>query len=250
MLLQSLLLFFAAFLSSVGVLFIRRPSADFLQRLLVFSGSYLFSITVLHLLPELFTLHDETKYVGLYILLGFFLQLFLELFSKGVEHGHTDTVQEEAHTHSISPVSLMIALCIHAFLDGAILSSPATIHLHHHHHGASGLLLGILLHKIPVAITLSSILNNLLRRRRTVILCVAIFALASPLGLIVSSYYTQQQWLSGQGSIALQGIVSGNFLHIATTIFFESNPSHQPNLHKFTTSIMGACLAIMCEWVL
>ena len=214
----------------MSVLFIHKPSADFLQRLLVFSGSYLFSITVLHLLPELFALPGDTKYVGLYILLGFFFQLFLELFSKGVEHGHTDAVHEEAHAHSISPLSLMIALCIHAFLDGAILSSPSTAHLHHHH-GTGGLLLGILLHKIPVAITLSSILNKLLRRQQTVILYVIIFALASPLGLMVSSYYTQQQWLSGQGAIALQGIVSGNFLHIATTIFFESNPSHQPNLH-------------------
>ena len=248
MLLQTLLLFLAASLGGMAVLIIRRPSPAAFTLLLMFSGGYLFSITFLHLLPELFTLHANARLLGLYILIGFFLQLLLELFSKGAEHGHMHETHQEEHQHLISPLTLMIAICVHAFLDGVILSSP-TSHLHHDH-GTNGLLIGVLLHKVPEAFALASILRKLINRKRTVIVCLLIFAVASPLGLWISNYYSQQQLLSGQGSLALWGIVSGSFVHITTTIFFEANPDHHLNIRKFMVSLAGAGLAFICEFLL
>jgi zinc and cadmium transporter len=248
MLLQTLLLFLAASVGGLAVLIIRRPSPAVFNLLLMFSGGYLFSITFLHLLPELFMLHTDARLLGLYILIGFFLQLLLELFSKGTEHGHMHEVNQEAHQLPISPLTLMVALCIHAFLDGVVLSSP-TSHLHHDH-GTNGLLIGVLLHKVPEAFALASILRKLIRSQRMVIVCLLIFAVASPFGLWISDYCSQQQLLSGQGSLALWGIVSGSFVHITTTIFFEANPGHHLNIRKFMVSLAGAGLAFVCEFLL
>ena len=246
---QSLLLFLSAALGGMAVLVIRKPSPASFKLLLIFAGGYLFSITMLHLLPDLFMLHDDARLVGFYILVGFFLQLFLELFSKGVEHGHMYDARTEGHEHNISVLTFMVALCIHAFLDGVILSSPTSAHAHHRH-SANGLLIGVLLHKTPVAFALASILSTLIKNKKTIIAYLAIFSIASPLGLWVSSYCNQQQLLSGHGSLALWGIVSGSFVHIATTIFFEASPGHQPNTHKFMASLTGAGLAIVCEFLL
>jgi zinc and cadmium transporter len=93
-------------------------------------------------------------------------------------------------------------------------------------------------------------LRKLINRKRTVIVCLLIFAVASPLGLWISNYYSQQQLLSGQGSLALWGIVSGSFVHITTTIFFEANPDHHLNIRKFMVSLAGAGLAFICEFLL
>jgi zinc and cadmium transporter len=247
---QAVLVFFAAALGGGALLIIRKPKPAFLKIFLIFSGGYLFAITFLHILPDLFALHTDARLAGLYILIGFFLQILLEFFSKGVEHGHAYETQLEGNQRSISPLTLMIAFFLHAFLDGVILSSPSSMHGHHHGHGADGLLIGILLHKIPESFVLASILRKLISRKRTVIAYLLIFALASPLGLLGIGYFDHKQLLSGHGSLALWGIVSGSFVHIATTILAEASPCHQPNVRKFMASLLGAGLAVICEFLL
>ncbi len=62
-----------------------------LKLLLAFSGAFLLSITVFELIPHLY--HDHNgKTVGLFIMLGILLQIFLEFFSKGAE-----VIFEDAH---------------------------------------------------------------------------------------------------------------------------------------------------------
>ena len=253
MLFQSSLLFLNALLAGMAVLVVRSPSQATFQRLLVLSGGYLFGITVLHLFPELFAMHTSSQRIGLYILLGFFLQLLLELLSKGVEHGHISPQAD--YTPQISPLALLLALCVHTFLDGVILSSSHAGHLHadHMHHcavGSNGLLIGILLHQIPIAFSLTSVLVKLISSKRTVIGYLLVFALASPLGLWVSHYFSQQSSWSTESWAALCGIGSGSLLHIATTIFFEASPGHQLNIHKFLASLTGAGLAVLFELLL
>ena len=109
------------------------------------------------------------------------------------------------------------------------------------------LLIGILLHKVPESFALASILIKLINSRSKVLVYLFIFALAAPLGLLGSSYVSQQQWLPAQFSLALWGIVSGSLVHIATTIFFEANPSHHTNNHKFIAGLIGAVLGAVCE---
>src|SRR5690606_7133810 len=75
-------LFISAFLSGIAVFFVRRDNANALKLILSFSGAYLFSITVLHLIPHVYHTHnDANETVGLFVLLGFLFQLLLEQFS-------------------------------------------------------------------------------------------------------------------------------------------------------------------------
>jgi hypothetical protein len=48
----------------------------------------------------------------------------------------------------------------------------------------------------------------------------------------------------------IYGIVSGTFLYISTTIFFETSPGHHFNLKKLMFALGGAILAIAVEMII
>src|SRR5699024_10508557 len=134
--------------------------------LLSLSGGFLLAIAFVHFIPDLYA--RNTFKVGYYILLGFLVQLILEYFSKGIEHGHIHDVGKKVST---LPWALFVALSIHSFFEGipleAQLSNGGNRMLHEMHvhtpsnftqFGIEGLLLGIILHKIPVAIALMTYL--------------------------------------------------------------------------------------------
>ncbi|MEQ9424123.1 MAG: zinc permease [Cyclobacteriaceae bacterium] len=211
---------------------------------LIFSGSYLFGITVIHILPELFNNSFSTELVGSMILVGFFLQLIIEYFTSGVEHGHVH-LHENGHSHSVSTsVSLLIALCFHAFLEGSLLAHPTTIH---EHHASNALLIGISMHKIPAAFALMSLVTCQFGSKIKQITFLSIFALASPIGMLISDYLSHENVISESGFIMLFALVGGSFLKISTTIFFESSPEHKFNLKKIIISVLAAVLAILAE---
>ncbi len=127
-----------------GIVFFLKPKKKQIQILLSFSGAYLLSVTVLHLLPEVF----ESAYnnIGLFILLGVVFQTILEYLSKGAEHGHI-------HSHDFDrnvPWLLLISLSIHAFFEGMPLGLE----------GSQNILWAIVIHKIPIAIILAVFLKN------------------------------------------------------------------------------------------
>ncbi|MGY8939806.1 MAG: ZIP family metal transporter, partial [Flavobacteriales bacterium] len=70
------------------LVYVAKPSNKIVRLLLAFSGAYLLSVTILHLLPEVYTTSSDYKKVGVFILIGIILQSVLESFSKGAEHGH------------------------------------------------------------------------------------------------------------------------------------------------------------------
>lgn len=248
MLAQSALLFLAALLGGLAVLVMPKLKPATFQLVLVFVGSYLLSITILHLLPDLFSFHPLATRVGLYVLIGFFLQILLDFFSKGVEHGHMYEAQQEAQHHSLAPLTLFTALCIHAFVDGAILSNGIAVHLHHTHTNDS-LLVGIMLHKASESFALVSVLSGLIHKRKIVTLYLLCFSLASPLGLWITGYCSQQLLLTKEGFGALAAIAGGNLLHIATTILFESSPHHRFNAQSLVASLAGVGLVVLLEYL-
>lgn len=210
------------------VLLFKAQSENRMKLLIAFSGAYLFAITVLHLIPEIYHIHNHN--IGIYILIGFFLQIILEHFSQGVEHGH-------AHLHGSVPASMLVGLCIHAFLEGM----PLGDYVHHHAETHNALLAGIALHKVPVSIVLLSMfLHSGMRKSKAILLLVA-FAFMTPLGTFVSTYISNvAQYYS-----EIMAIVIGIFLHISTTILFESSEGHQFNTYKTIAIILGAGIALL-----
>ncbi|HHP7241673.1 MAG TPA: ZIP family metal transporter [Cyclobacteriaceae bacterium] len=234
-------LFFIPLFSGLSLLFFPSFKKSGLRNLLVFAGSYLFAITTIHILPEIFHLSNEPHRIGIFILLGFLFQHVLELFTSGVEHGH---FHKSASVKSGNKsLFILIALCIHAFLEGSLLIHDSPFR---EEHSSASILNGIILHKIPAAISLMSIILWVYTKKIIPVVFLTVFCLASPAGLIIGNYAID---ISETSFNDLFGFVSGNFLHISTTIFIESNPEHQSNLRKTLIIFLGAAVAMIIEFI-
>lgn len=248
-------LFFTPLLAGLLIFFVTGVRSTTFRLVLVFAGAYLFGITVVHILPELYLAGSEIELIGVFVLAGFFLQQFLEYYTSGIEHGH---LHGHGHTHhheeaphhpaTVSALVLLIALCVHAFLEGAMLAEPPI--------GSdltrdvNAILLGIALHRAPAAFALMIVLSAQLHSKRHSIPYLVVFSLAAPAGLIICSEFVKAELLNQRGLVFLYALVSGNFLHISTTIVFESSPEHRFNARKLAVAIAGALLAVAVEYMI
>jgi zinc transporter ZupT len=255
MTLKLLVLFLTPLLSGLLIFLLPKGKNTNYKMLLVFAGSYLFAITVIHILPELYRQSLGLELIGLFVLIGFFLQQLLEYFTSGVEHGHIHTSDPDHthahhyahHQHSASAIVLLFALCIHAFLEGGMLAEPLSMGPVYDPYA---ILLGIALHRAPAAFALMTVLAVQLGSRKKAIPYLMGFSLAAPIGLLISSYLANEQVVSSTGLIYLYALVCGNFLHISTTIVFESSPGHKFNARKMAFAVFGAGLAVGVEYMI
>ncbi|MDF0708718.1 ZIP family metal transporter [Flagellimonas okinawensis] len=205
------------------VWFTKPKNNDNIKLLLAFSGAFLLSLTFFELLPDVYNGH-EPKTVALYILGGILLQVFLEFFSKGAEHGHMHVHLQE----NKFPTLLFLSLCIHALVEGVPI------------HGNDSILYGIIIHKIPIAIILSIFLINSKMKLATTLLFIGAFSLMTPLG----SYISTSSWMNDHGHL-LTSLAIGVFFHISTIILFESAQGHAFNLRKLVVIILGIGVAYL-----
>jgi zinc and cadmium transporter len=234
-LITNIILFSSAFLSGLLVIILKVNLTKNLKLLISFSGAFLLAISVLHLIPEIFT--NYTEKVGLFILIGFLLQLLLEFFSNGIEHGHIHIHKKQLVAF---PYAIFISLCIHSFIEGMALISGDSNHLHTHSPDHS-LLIGIIVHKIPIAIVLSTMLITQNLSKLTFLISLFIFSISAPLGLFLAGNNILP-FIENQNLILALAV--GIFLHISTTILFESSDGHKFDLKKFIIIIIGFALAI------
>lgn len=252
-----IVLFFTPLIAGLMVYLVPSSRGSNFKLLLVFAGSYLFSITVTHILPGLYRENMEMELIGLFVLAGFFLQQLLEYFTSGVEHGHIHTQDHEhahdhAHHHShshkaVSAIVLLTALCVHAFLEGGILAQPANAGFGY---DVNAVLLGIALHRAPAAFALMTVLTAQLHSRRKSLPYLIGFSVAAPIGLLISTYFIESNIMSDTSLIYLYALVSGNFLHISTTIVFESSPEHRFHAKKLAVAVVGALVAVAVEYII
>ncbi|WP_460880216.1 ZIP family metal transporter [Pontibacter rugosus] len=111
------------------------------------------------------------------------------------------------------------------------------------------ILLGIALHHIPAAFALMSVLMSRLENFRKAFMWLLVFAVGSPLGILVSNTILAQETPDGLVYTALTGLVAGNFLHISTTILFETSPDHHFNRAKLVATLLGLMLALVSDFV-
>ncbi|MBV6647155.1 MAG: zinc permease [Cyclobacteriaceae bacterium] len=206
---------------------------------LIFAGSFLFTITIIHILPELFSLSDKPMKMGLFILVGFYFQQFLEYFTSGVEHGHFHEGKLES---TQSRVGLVLALIVHSVLEGALLTHESPFH---DQHESYSLLLGIIFHKVPAAFALMTIIRQNRSFHIRDGLTLMLFSIASPIGLLLSDVVLS---ISYDHLLVIFAVVSGSFFHISTTIFVETSPNHHLGVRRTIASLIGAALAILTEY--
>ncbi|MBL7934818.1 MAG: ZIP family metal transporter [Bacteroidia bacterium] len=216
-----------------------------LRFLLAFSAAYLFSISVTHLLPECYE-GTNTKTIGLFILVGFFIQILLEYFSTGIEHGHT-----HAHSHSCEkhlPLGMIMGLYLHSLLEGLPIYQSGIIETHSQAvlSTQESLVFGITIHNIPIAIAfVTLLLEHKTSKLKTVLLLLG-FALMAPLGCLISYVLNSFGVQNYDGFLKLSfAVVIGIFLHISTAIMFETGENHKYNLAKIMSMIAGVFLAAL-----
>lgn len=209
----------------------READSDLVKLLLAFSGAFLLSVTVVHMLPELY--EHGGHGIGPWVLAGFMLQVVLEFFSRGIEHGHVHVHKGHAHT---LPLMTLLSLCLHSFTEGLPFADGAV-------RANLPFVAGVLLHKAPMAIALATVL------RRTEVppvrywTMIGVFAMALPLGIFTGLAGGER--LGGEFLHAALAVAIGMLLHISTTIIFESTPDHRFNAKRFITVLAGAALAFV-----
>lgn len=195
-----------------------------IKLLLAFSGAFLLALTFFELLPEVYE-ENSPKTIAVLILAGILLQVFLEFFSKGAEHGHMHIDLQE----NKFPLLLFLSLAVHALIEGVPVD------------GNNSILYGIVIHKIPVAIILSIFLVNSKMKTGLVILFITAFSIMTPLGSYIA---TQSPWMEVNGHL-MTSLAIGVFLHISTVILFESSQGHSFNLRKLIVIILGIGIAYL-----
>ena len=233
--LESFLLFVIPLFPSF--LLIHSPTNKLKQYLdypLVFSGSFLLTMTLSHILPPIFK--NYSTYTTLMFVVGYYTQSVLESFSHGVEHGHVHHCTSVKKTKLGWPI--LLSLILHSALDSIILVTAR--HSGHAHHT---LLSGILIHKVPASLALSAILQGIPLSRMKVKLYLLLFCLATPITLLLSNQMLQI--FSSHDSIinALWALSAGSLFQISTTIINESNPCHQSNSYKYLIVLLLGFIA-------
>ena len=215
---------------AIALIFQEQAKANY-KLVLSFSGAFLFTIILLHLFPTVF---QNSPNAGLFILLGFFIQIILEQLTHGIEHGHFHT-----HEHGGNYIfSLMAGLSLHSILDGIPLSNKELLQQTH-----NALLYGIGIHKIPEGFALASILIVSQFKKPSAILLLILFSLIAPIAMMFGNYIHSSQTVLIN---ILMAVALGSFLHVSTTILFESeSSSHQFGWKRILSIILGAGLALL-----
>lgn|SRR5690554_874789 len=216
-----ILLFISVLSGFILAYLLRKKELKHIEVFMAFSGGFLLAITVFELLPPVFL--ELNKSAGIYIMIGILLQIFLEFLSKGAEHGHIHIHKNRKYF----PWMLFLSLCIHAFIEGMPISDK------------NNLLWAIIIHKIPVATILSFFFISSGYTIKKTLVFISIFALMSPLGNFIAQNF---EFLTAYEN-ELNALVIGIFLHVSTTILFESSKNHQFDAKKMMAVIVAVLIA-------
>ncbi len=221
-------------LLSGGMMWWIRITQKQLKLLLSFSAAYLLSITFSTILPEVFEHGNNVKHHAIIILGGFFLQIILEVFSHGIEHGHYHIHSEKSAVSYVLPLSF--SLYLHSFIEG--------LPLHGTNPFDNPVYWGIILHNIPIAFAYVTLMLGLGVSKKLSWIFLGIFSITTPMGWLAASFLSNFDSILNIHGWALS-ISVGIFLHISTTIIFETTENHRYNLQKLITILLGFVLGLL-----
>ena len=246
----SILLFFVALAGAALFELAGRALQAHMPLILAFGGAFLMGLIFNHLVPETY---GSGASAGIFVLVGFMVQGFLEFLSRGIEHGH---FQMEGENVKRMPWGIIFSLCLHALIESMPLTEAhhheGIVHYHDHLHGFGidsldqALFLGLILHKLPVALVLMGMLNA---REVSIAgrwLVMVLFGLMPFLGMVLyeTLVHSGASWSVYVPTVA-GGILIGILLHISTTILFETGDGHRFNRNKLLVTLGGLGLAVL-----
>lgn len=215
--------------------FTTKYNAKLIKVLTSFSGGFLLAFMISSFLPEIYA-HADVKYISLCILLGYLLQLILDYFSQGIEHGHVHLNEKK---ESYFPWAVYLSLFVHSLLEGMpLFHSDMHGHLHN-----SDYFLAIVFHKVPVVLVLSTMLLSRVNKNWMVFLAIGFFSLSTYIGTQISGVFFNSFGVAIMPYI--QAVIAGIFLHISTTILYESSENHKFNFVKLMIILLGFVLGFL-----
>ena len=169
--------------------------------------------------------------------IGLLLPLFLEKFASAP--------LKEKTVRPLMVFLALIALGIHGLMDGAALVDNHHQHEGEHGHGI-GLGVGVLLHRIPLGLTLWWMVRGAFGSR------VAVGVIAGMMGATVIGYFTGEVLMSGLSLEAVsvfQALMAGSILHVA----LDSPPTPSSNFHAELSELniygtVGATFGAAVVW--
>lgn len=200
----------------------KQVSQKLMEYITVFGGAFLFASCFINLVPHIFLGDGEERFVtptlhfkvAASVMIGFLIQLLLEHLTKGAEHGHNHchNCEEHHHKNQIHPIAgLMIGLSIHSFLEGMpMVDLDGDIH--------RGLLYGIVLHNIPIALVMVSLFMNNRYSFAKSFWLLLLFAVMTPLGSLCNLFLIPE---NETVQCLIMGIVVGILLHVSVSILFD-----------------------------
>ncbi len=250
MLVLGYVILFSTALLSGGFLFWFEQKPKALKYFSIFGSAFLMAVCFVHLLPEAFGhsdiscghLHEYSAHcehsfsfpLGAFVLIGFLLQLILELLSKGAEHGHRhDDTQTQSHETFSSALMVLLGVCLHAFLEGFALAPNGEMNY--------SLLIGIVLHNIPISMVVVSGFLKAGCSKPVSIAWLAVFASAGVLGSLLGVHLEALQAYTAQ----IMCFVVGILLHVSLSTLFDSTESHQYNFVRFAIVVAAFALAVL-----
>ena len=257
MLLTTVIFLTATLLGGWAFVLLGQRGLDNLSLILSFGGSFIIGMCFLHLVPESFA---ASSHAGVWVLLGFLIQGLLEYLSKGIEHGHFHTHDHGAHCEgqfqwNRLPWAALGSLALHAALE----SMPVMDHSHHAHHEGHvhgplaldmidwGLVTGLVLHKVPVAMVLMAMMIEQHVPKRTAWIVLMGFGLSPLVGMLTfeALFHTMPADLAAVFPAWMQALVVGILLHIGTTVLFEAGDGHAFNRKKFMATGVGVAVSLL-----
>ena len=260
MILTTLVFLLTTLLGGWCFILLGKKGLDNLGVILSFGGAFIIGMCFLHLVPESF---GTTNLAGLFVLAGFLLQGLLEYLSKGIEHGHFHGHNHGEHCNERFrlgklPWAALGSLALHAALESMpVLDHTGHVHHDGHVHGPLsvdmvdwGLVTGLVLHKIPVAMVLMAMMIEQHVPKRTAWIVLGFFGLSPLLGMATSEgvIHSMSPDVAKMFPACAQALVVGILLHIGTTVLFEAGDGHAFNKKKFLATCVGLGVSVMAFW--
>jgi zinc transporter ZupT len=173
-----------ALISATGILLYswKNVPSKILSLLIGLGAGSMFSVALAHILPEAL---EQTEFAIYAFIAGFLMIYIIEelLTPHDHDHSHGDHSHEDPHEHydHVAVVS-WIAIFVHTLLDGLGIRAGMGLS----ETAGYAILFGVAIHQIPVSLSLAAIFRESKFRRYTQILFLVAFALAAPIGYILS----------------------------------------------------------------
>lgn len=237
-----------AIISASGLLLFifNKINQTILNLLIGLGAGSMLSVSLVHIFPEAL---EQTEY-AVYAFIFWFLIIYLIeeiLTPHAQDHGHWDHIHEDPHEHydHVAVVSF-IAIFIHTLFDGLGIRASFWIS----DEVGYIVLAGVAIHQVPVSLSLAAIFRESKFQKKTQILYLAFFAIAAPIGFIISDLILTN--IASTFTGIATAFAWGSLLYVATADLLPVIHAQTKQKYATVALFIIGCLAMsgvkLFEW--